>query len=315
MRVCRYAENGESRVAFYHDEFILPLERAVALYSEAGKGAAAELAKAGLLDCLPPDGSVNAVAREVAAWVESNADAARERGIAADQAQLLAPIARPPKLFLLAGNYAKHIEEGGGVAVMRKETFPYVFMKPITTINHPGSTVKIPDISPNHIDWEAELGIVIGRKAKGVTEADALNYVAGYMVINDISDRKFRPNPDRKQREKDGFFDWLHGKWHDGFCVMGPCITSSDTIPDPQTLALKLTVNGDVKQDANTSQMIFPAAGVIEFISSFVTLEPGDVISTGTAAGVGNASSTYFKPGDEVAVSFDKIGVLKHHIG
>ena len=130
-------------------------------------------------------------------------------------------------------------------------------------------------------------------------------------MINDISDRKFRPNPGRTEREKDGFFDWLHGKWHDTFCPMGPCITPTDDIPDPQTLKMKLTVNGNVEQDSSTAEMIFPVAAIIEFISSFVQLEPGDIISTGTPSGVGASKNKFLKHGDEMTAEIEKIGVLK----
>ncbi|MDP6061397.1 MAG: fumarylacetoacetate hydrolase family protein, partial [Pirellulaceae bacterium] len=118
-------------------------------------------------------------------------------------------------------------------------------------------------------------------------------------------------NPGRKERAKDGFFDWLHGKWHDSFCPCGPCVTTPDEIPDPQTLDLKLSVNGKVQQDASTAQQIFPVAAVIEFISSFVTLEPGDIISTGTAQGVGHTTGSYLKPGDQIEASISSIGLLK----
>jgi 2-keto-4-pentenoate hydratase/2-oxohepta-3-ene-1,7-dioic acid hydratase in catechol pathway len=143
-----------------------------------------------------------------------------------------------------------------------------------------------------------------------VKEADALSVVAGYTVINDISDRKFRPNPQRKKREKDSFFDWLHGKWHDSFCPCGPCILSADALPDPQTLPLRLALNGQTQQDASTALMIFPVAAVVEFISSFVTLEPGDIISTGTPAGVGNAKGLYLKPGDTLEATIGLVGTL-----
>ena len=123
---------------------------------------------------------------------------------------------------------------------------------------------------------------MIGRTCRDVDEAEALEYVAGYTVVNDISDRKFQPNPGRKPRERDKFFDWLHGKWHDTFCPMGPCILSADAVADPQALPIRLTVNGEVKQDATTAQMVFPVAAVVSFLSQFVTLEPGDIISTGT---------------------------------
>ena len=131
-------------------------------------------------------------------------------------------------------------------------------------------------------------------------------------MVNDISDREFKPNPDRAERKNDGFFDWLHGKWHVGFCPTGPCITSADAIPDPQKLQLTLKVNGELKQDANTALQIFPVAAVIEFISSYVTLEPGDIISTGTPAGVGNTKGTYLKAGDKLEAAIEGIGVLKN---
>jgi 2,4-diketo-3-deoxy-L-fuconate hydrolase len=143
-----------------------------------------------------------------------------------------------------------------------------------------------------------------------VKEAAALKSVAGYTIINDISNRKFRPNPNRKERPKDSFFDWLHGKWHDSFCPCGPCITSADAIVDPQQLAMQLRLNGEIRQDASTALQIFPVAAVIEFISSFVTLEPGDLISTGTPAGVGHTTGTFLKPGDMLQGHIASIGTL-----
>src|SRR5262249_28055414 len=153
---------------------------------------------------------------------------------------------------------------------------------PSTTLTHPGDPVILPSVSPDHIDWECELGVVIGRTCREVSEDQALGYVAGYTIVNDVSDRRFRPNPARRQRDDDGFFDWLHGKWHDTFCPMGPCILTADAVEDPQELALRLTVNGEIMQAASTAQMIFPVAAVVSFLSRFVTLEPGDIISTGT---------------------------------
>jgi 2-keto-4-pentenoate hydratase/2-oxohepta-3-ene-1,7-dioic acid hydratase in catechol pathway len=234
-----------------------------------------------------------------------------EAAISTAEAELLVPIPRPNKIFLLAGNYADHIKEGGGIAAERTETIPYVFMKPpTTTLNDPGRPIRIPAVSPGAIDWELELAVVIGRRTKGVKESAALAAVAGYTIINDISNRKFRPNARRKERPKDSFFDWLHGKWHDSFCPCGPCVTSADSIPDPQMLAMQLRLNGEIRQDASTALQIFPVAAVIEFISSFVTLEPGDLISTGTPAGVGNTSGTYLKPGDIMHGSIASIGIL-----
>ena len=312
MRLCRFTHEGTTQVGLYGEETIVPLEAGRAAF-EASTHEKLELPQSGdLLDFLPPAGKGFAAAKKLAEWVERNdGKLPNSAEIATKSVQLHVPIPTPKKLFLLAGNYNEHIQEGGGAATERAETFPYVFMKPpTTTLTDPGKPVVIPKISPNAIDWELELAVVIGKKCKGVSESDALSYVAGYTVINDISNRKFRPNPERKKREKDTFFDWLHGKWHDSFCPMGPCVTSADAISDPQGLEMRLLLNNEVRQNALTRQQIFPVAAVIEFVSAMVTLEPGDIISTGTPAGVGNTTGTYVKPGDVLHASIAGIGTL-----
>lgn len=312
MRLCRVLVNGASHVGFYGDERIVPLAAAAAAFTQR-TGKQIELPQGdNLLDFLPPEGPGHAAASQLSEWLLVNGDAvAGNAAIPTAKAELLVPVPRPNKIMLLAGNYADHIREGGGIAAERAETFPYVFMKPpTTTLTNPGRPIRIPAISPNSIDWELELAVVIGKKAKGVKEADALKYVAGYTIINDISNRKFKPNAQRKERQKDSFFDWLHGKWHDSFCPCGPCITSSEAITDPQKLPMQLRLNGEIKQDASTALQIFPVAAVIEFISSFVTLEPGDLISTGTPAGVGSSKGTFLKPGDVLHGTIDRIGTL-----
>jgi 2-keto-4-pentenoate hydratase/2-oxohepta-3-ene-1,7-dioic acid hydratase in catechol pathway len=241
--------------------------------------------------------------------------ARQELAVAIEDVKLLVPIGEPRKILLLAGNYAAHVVERGGTTAERVETFPYVFMKPpTTTLTHPGDPIVIPQVSPDHIDWECELGVVIGRHCRAVSEDEALGYVAGYTVVNDISDRKFTPNPGRKPRERDRFFDWQHGKWHDTFCPIGPCILSADAVDDPQSLAIRLTVNDEIKQDATTAQMVFPVAAVVSFLSQFVTLEPGDILSTGTPSGVGSATGTYLKPGDIVRATIEEIGTLENPV-
>jgi len=312
MRLCRFRHAGRVSAGFYSEAYIVPVAAAAANYAEAGKEKLNIPDGDDLLAFLPPDGAACPGAAKLAKWVADTAPMLPDSvKLATNSVELLVPIPRPPKLFLLAGNYAQHIEEGGGKAAQRAETFPYVFMKPpTTTLTDPGKPVKIPALSPDHIDWELELGVIIGRRAKAVKEADALKYVAGYTVVNDISDREFHPNPQRKVRTMDGFFDWLHGKWHDNFCPMGPCVVSADAIADPQALDMKLTVNGTVRQDSNTAYQIFPVAAVIEFLSSFVTLEPGDIISTGTPGGVGDATGTYLKPGDRIEATIRSIGTL-----
>jgi 2-keto-4-pentenoate hydratase/2-oxohepta-3-ene-1,7-dioic acid hydratase in catechol pathway len=318
MRLCRFKFEGKVQVGVYGEETIAPLgEPLLRAYADATHETLALSESTNLLDYLPPTGQHYEAAKKIAAWLANAGaqgaakDAAASFNIATSKVELLTPIASPNKLFLLAGNYAAHIKEGGGVAAERAETFPYVFMKPpSTTLTDPNKPVMVPASSPKAVDWELELAVVIGRRGKHITEAAALSYVAGYTIVNDISDRKFRPNPSRKERERDKFFDWMHGKWHDSFCPCGPCITSSDEISDPQRLAMKLTVNGAIKQNASTEQQIFPVAAVIEFISNICTLEPGDIIATGTPAGVGNATGEYLHPGDKVEASIAAIGTL-----
>jgi 2-keto-4-pentenoate hydratase/2-oxohepta-3-ene-1,7-dioic acid hydratase in catechol pathway len=309
MRLCRYSHKGATGVGFYADTTILPLAAAAA-------GAGVRLLES---DSLLPFLQGGEARRDVVALqghVEQLPAAKREGlSLPASDVSLLVPIPSPSKLMLLAGNYAEHIQEGGDRAEERARTFPYVFMKPpLTTLTNPGRPVRIPEVSPNYIDWELELGVIIGRQCRGVSESDALSYVAGYTIVNDISDRKFRPNPGRAPREKDKFFDWLHGKWHDTFCPMGPCVLPADELADPQSLKLTLKVNGQVEQDSSTAEMVFPVAAVVAFISSFVTLEPGDIISTGTPAGVGFAKNKYLKSGDVMEAAIEKIGVLTNPV-
>ena len=306
MRLCRFEHDGQTQAGFYTESHVLPLSTAAAAHG-------VDVPAGDCLSRLLPGGS----ARESVVRLQNALadDEVVRTGLGVDEVKLLVPVPAPTKLLLLAGNYARHIEEGGGRAAEQARTFPYVFMKPpLTTLTNPGDPIRIPAISPDHIDWELELAVIIGRECRGVAAGDALNYVAGYTVINDISDRKFRPNPQREEREKDGFFDWLHGKWHDTFCPCGPCVLPADELADPQTLDLKLRVNGETEQDGSTAEMVFPVAEIVAFISSFVTLVPGDIISTGTTAGVGSAKGKFLHPGDSVEAEIGQIGVLKNPV-
>lgn len=309
MRLCRYEQQGSASVGFFEDNSVVSL-------SKAALTAGIAIPRSDSLLPFLPGGEYRDSVLRIQSHVSSLPEhEGQQLRTPIEHVKLLVPSPNPTKLLLLAGNYAKHIEEGGARAAERAQTFPYVFMKPpLTTLTHPGDPIRIPKISPDFIDWELELGVVIGRRARAVKEADALNYVAGYTVVNDISDRKFTPNPGRTKREKDGFFDWLHGKWHDTFCPMGPCILPADECPNPQALHMTLTVNETIEQDGSTSEMVFPVAAIIEFISNFVTLEPGDIISTGTTAGVGAAKNKYLRPGDTVIAAIDGIGVLSNPV-
>ncbi len=312
MRLCRFRRSGQISVGFYRDETVIPIWSAAQASREQGGNSAEMVPSAELIDFLPPDGVNFKAARQLSQWTATiPADQLEKIQLATAEIELLVPIPKPNKLLLLAGNYTEHMAELGRQIAERQETFPYVFMKPpSTTFTDPGKPLRIPKISPAKIDWEIELAVIIGRMGKNVSEADALAYVAGYTVLNDISDRQFRPNPTRKKRDRDAFFDWQHGKWMDGFCPCGPAILTSADVADPQSFSLKLQVNGQLHQNGSTSQQVFSVAAVIEFISSFMTLEPGDIISTGTPSGVGGGKGVFLKAGDLIEAEIAGIGRL-----
>lgn len=310
MRLCRFIYQDVTRLGIYEDSRILDLPKALSILNKKDLAGSIEF-QDGLLELLPPDGLLFAELKGASAEIaDQNGKDWSDCWIEANAVRLLPPII-PNKLLLLAGNYVEHVKEQGDIAAERQNTFPYVFSKPpTTTMIGSGATFFIPDHSPNKIDYELELAVVIGRRAKRVSPETAMQHVAGYMVINDISDRGYRPNPSRQERPRDKFFDWLHGKWHDGSCPCGPCLVTADDIPDPHSLAMKLSIDGETRQDASTNQQVFSIAETISFISDMMTLEPGDVISTGTPSGVGNATGRYLQTGQKVEAWIERIGTL-----
>lgn len=323
MRLCRYESNGSTFIGLYEVDRVIDLAIALKAISKHDLSEAIQF-QSDLIDLLPPDSALwselLASSKDLTIWsdvyLQRSRDGQSIEGISEiGRVRMLPPIGRPNKLLLLAGNYVEHVHEQGDKSAEREKTFPYLFSKPpTTTLLGSGGTFLIPEDSPNKIDYELELAIVIGRRTRSVDPKHALQHVAGYTIINDISDRGYRPNPNREERPRDKFFDWLHGKWHDGSCPCGPCLLTSDAVPDPNALAMRLTIDGEVRQDANTNQQVFSVAETIAFISRLLTLEPGDIISTGTPAGVGNATGRYLQSGHRVEASIDSIGVLVTHI-
>ena len=319
MRLCRFQLENEVKVGLYYDDEVVDLEKLYERYSSEDREAPTlKPFPVSPIELLKSEREIPTLMERVESFYRQlDEDDAIRRAVtfSSRDVKILTPVPTPSKMFFLAGNYAEHIEEGGGAAEEKEFTFPYFFMKPpSTTLTNPGDPIKLPTVSPDHIDWEVELGVIIGRRAKGVKAEDALDIVAGYTVVNDVSDREFRPNPNRKRRDLDDFFDWLHGKWHDTFAPMGPCIASKAQIPDPQNLRITLRVNGETMQDSNTRNMIFSVAELIEFISNVVTLEPGDLISTGTPSGIGATRGVYLKSGDVVEAEIERIGVLRNPV-
>lgn len=230
-----------------------------------------------------------------------------------EQVRVWAPVPRPGKVLAVAGNYQAHLVEGGGKEVDKSAVTPRFFIKPASSVVGPDEPIVLPRLSQT-VDYEAELGVVIGRTGRYVPADEALDYVAGYTVFNDVSGRSLTIAAGRDPRPGDDFFDWLNGKWFDTFAAMGPCLVTADQVPDPQKLAIRLWVNGELRQEANSGQMIFSVAELIAFISQFITLEPGDVIATGTVAGVGATTGRYLAAGDVVMCAIDGIGELSNPV-
>jgi 2-keto-4-pentenoate hydratase/2-oxohepta-3-ene-1,7-dioic acid hydratase in catechol pathway len=228
--------------------------------------------------------------------------------------RLLPPVPKPPTILCLAGNYAAHIREGGGVAPAKANTTPQVFIKPVTTLVGPEAPIRLPGPLCPAVDYEGELVAVIGRTAREVTAARALDYVAGYACFNDVSGRRLAIEVEREQNARTGFFDWLSGKWFDTFGPLGPALVTRDAVPDPQRLTLTTRVNSEVRQQASTGDMIFGVAETIAWISRFLTLQPGDLIATGTPSGVGATTGTYFQAGDVVEVEISDLGILRNPV-
>ncbi|NOW97784.1 fumarylacetoacetate hydrolase family protein [Mucilaginibacter sp. SG564] len=220
----------------------------------------------------------------------------------ADSIRLGSPIVRPSKIVCIGLNYADHAKETN--APLPPE--PVIFMKATTAIVGPNDNIVIPKNSVK-TDWEVELAVVIGKKASYVDEADAMNYVAGYVLHNDVSEREF-------QLERNG--TWDKGKGCDTFAPLGPFLATPDEIADPHNLRLWLKVNGKTLQDGTTSNFIFNLPHLISYTSQFMTLLPGDIISTGTPAGVGLGMKPpfYLKPGDVVELGIDGLGESKQNV-
>jgi 2-keto-4-pentenoate hydratase/2-oxohepta-3-ene-1,7-dioic acid hydratase in catechol pathway len=222
--------------------------------------------------------------------------------------KLLAPIPRPRKnIFGIGLNYVEHVAESARTLDTSRDLpkQPVIFSKPPTTVIGPGDAIEHNAAVTRQLDWEVELAVIIGTRAKRVAAADALQYVFGYSVMIDISARDCR---------RAG--QWIYSKGQDTYAPFGPCIVTADEIPNPQTLDLSLSVNGEMKQSSNTRYMLFPVTTLIADISVGITLEPGDIIATGTPSGVGAGRNPqeWLWPGNVVQASVQNIGTLRHPV-
>lgn len=242
-----------------------------------------------------------------------HARAAAAKAPVVPDAVLCAPIPRPAKnIFCVGKNYHEHAKEfaGSGFDATAKEVVPeapVVFSKPPTSVIGPGEPIPAHLDPTGSVDYEGELAVVIGRGGRGIRKADALSHVFGYTIVNDVTARTLQ----HRHRQ------WILGKGIDGFCPMGPAILTADEVPDPGALRLTTWVNGEQRQDAPVADLIFDIPTLIEAISAGITLEPGDIIATGTPAGVGIGFTPprFLQPGDVVRIQVSGIGVLENPVG
>lgn len=238
--------------------------------------------------------------KKIATQIEAGKFPEQSR-VPVEKAQFKAPIPRPGKIVVIGLNYRDHALETGSPI----PEAPIVFAKYPTAVIGQGDTIRTNPAISTAVDYEAELAVVIGREAKDVAASEALDYVFGYTCANDVSARDI-PNGGQ----------WMYAKSFDTFAPMGPWIVTADEIADPQDLPIRARLNGNVLQESNTTEMIFPVRELIAYVSRGITLEPGDVILTGTPAGVGVARTpnVWLKPGDTIEVEIEGIGALRNPV-
>lgn len=298
MRLVRYAEGMHHSIAVELEDGVLDIPRLLTFYGAFDQN-----------DCDIPFTMVDLLSWDVGIETVRNLveryhnDDSEKRPSLLDRSRirLLAPIRRPGKIIALGLNYREHIRETG----REVPEFPVVFAKFSSAVVDPETDIPFPPLT-KRLDWEVELGVVIGKTCKRVSHDTALDYVAGYTIINDLSAR------DLQKRD----VQWVRAKSLDGLCPMGPAIVTVDELGDGSGLRMYTKINGEIKQDSTTSDLLFDVPHIIEYLSAAFTLEPGDVIATGTPSGVGFARSPpeYLQPGDEMELYIDKIGFLRNRI-
>jgi 2-keto-4-pentenoate hydratase/2-oxohepta-3-ene-1,7-dioic acid hydratase in catechol pathway len=243
------------------------------------------------------------VAETVGTLIASGKLRAVDRG-----ASLVAAPFRPERIFCAASNFVEHANEMGTVLAAKSASKPYMFLKLRNTVIGTGENIQMPP-ETSKLDWEIELAAVIGKRCRRIAVADALDAVAGYTIVNDVSARDLNVRSDYPFK-----FDWFQGKCHDTFAPIGPWIVPAWQIPDPQKVDLRLDVNGSPMQQDSTRNMIWTVREQIAYLSTIVTLEPGDVVATGTPTGVGMGRGVFLKDGDTITASIPDIGTLTNRV-
>jgi 2-keto-4-pentenoate hydratase/2-oxohepta-3-ene-1,7-dioic acid hydratase in catechol pathway len=294
MRLYRYKNSGSPALGVQVGDYIF---NCVKLFEEAGEKVPEVVERADMRAiCAAPE-PVIVFLEQFLEQVKSVRQPDRKLAVPVSEAQLLAPLPDPTKIVCIGLNYLDHCEEQN----KPKPERPMLFAKFANTIAGPTDDVEIPD-NTDELDFEGELAVIIGRPARRVTAARAMDHVFGYMALLDVSARDLQ--------RTDG--QWVRAKSQDGFAPCGPCIVTADEVGDPHRLTIRTKVNGALMQDSTTGNMIFRIDELIAFVSQSLTLQPGDIISTGTPAGVGvhRNPQVLLKNGDLVEVSVGKIGTL-----
>lgn len=320
MRLVTYAYRGQTRAGALLDDQVVDLNRGYVWWmgqgiEESSTAPAEAVMPSTLLAFLQRGDAGMRLARQLLAAVEearhssSIERALREDGIlfALREVRLRAPIQRPPKIVCMWVNYRAHGEEASIVPPTEQ---PIFFSKFSTAVIGPGEPIVIPRIS-QMVDYEAELALVIGKRGKDIAPHEVYDYIAGYTIFNDVSARDYS-----LKRLLGVVGPSLIQKTFDTFAPMGPWLVTRDEIEDPHNLGIRLSIDGEVMQDSNTQYMIFKIPDIVAYISQVVTLEPGDVISTGTPPGVGFARTPprYLRPGERVRIEIDHLGVLENPV-
>jgi 2-keto-4-pentenoate hydratase/2-oxohepta-3-ene-1,7-dioic acid hydratase in catechol pathway len=306
FRLLTYAANGSPRAGLLVQDNVLDLQAALGAY---GQGSAAGFLGDSVLSVLQAWDTARPVLNVIASEFGKGGPGVSAQPLS--QARLLPPILYPGAIFCAVGNYSRHKREmSGNPPPDKAHNRPYFFQKTsVHSVIGPEDAIHLPAESAQ-IDWESEIAVVIGRKAHKVSQAEAMSCVAGYTIMNDLSNRVYSARKDQQQYGH----DWFGEKSFDTSAPMGPWITPADCIPDPNDLTIQLWLNDELMQDGSSEDMHFTIPEQIEYLSEQLTLRPGDIISTGTCAGVGRPRGIYLKPGDEVTIKISGLGTLHNRV-
>ena len=305
-------QNGAPFAAIVLGDDAIELAQAQTAYRGSGRGS---LSTTGSIDGLLENWDSNfAVLQEIVAFLEK---AGKPGAVKLAGLRALSPVTRPGKMFYAAQNFQEHVDEmiragmtpqGGPKFTGDKSTsHPYLFLKAPSCLAGATDDIEIP-LGMKKIDWEAEIGLAIGKRGKRIKAERALDHVAGFMTTNDVSCRDLQIRPDRPGLRS----DWLGGKSHDKFAPTGPFLVPRAFVPDHMNLFIRLTINGEVKQNGNTSQFIYTPEEQIEYASNILSLETGDFFSCGTCGGVGQGTNTFVKAGDVMETEVELLGKMRN---